>query len=220
MAEIDLLAKLPRTRRNISSRASLKTAEVIAEAKKFGELYFDGPRDYGYGGYRYDYRWLPIAEDIVAHFHLKPGMRVLDIGAGKGFLVHDLMQVSPGLEVFGLDVSTYGVRHCHPDVVGRMHVGDARDLPFPDNSFDCVLSINTLHNLEREDLIRALQEMGRVVRAPKRGYVVVDAYRTDAERALFEEWVLTAQYYNTPEGWVALFREAGYIGDWSWTIIE
>jgi hypothetical protein len=41
-------------------------------------------RDTGYGGYRYDGRWLPIAEDMIAHFGLRPGDRVLDVGAGKG----------------------------------------------------------------------------------------------------------------------------------------
>ncbi len=218
--EINLLDKLPKTKRNVSARAEAKTADVVEEARKFGELYFDGPRSYGYGGYRYDYRWLPVAKDIVAHFNLQPGMRVLDIGAGKGFLVNDLMQVCPGLEVFGLDVSRYAVQNCHPNVVGRMHVGDARDLPFPADSFDCVLSINTLHNLVRDDVIVALGEIERVARARRRGYVVVDAYRSEEQRALFEEWVLTALHFDTPDRWVELFNEAGYSGDWFWTILE
>ena len=43
------------------------------------------PRKYGYGGYRYDGRWVPVAEDMVKHFDLKPGDRVLDVGCAKGF---------------------------------------------------------------------------------------------------------------------------------------
>ena len=111
MAEVDLLHALPKVKRNIQKRKDAKDASVVALAKQFGETYFDGPREFGYGGYYYDGRWIPVARDIVAHFDLKPGMRVLDVGCAKGFLVKDLMIVCPGLEVFGLDVSLYALRH-------------------------------------------------------------------------------------------------------------
>src|SRR5258708_25211628 len=132
MSEVDLLRSLPRAKRNVTQRGEAKTPEIIAASRAYGELYFDGPRDYGYGGYRYDGRWIPVARDIVSHFGLNPGMRVLDVGCAKGFLVKDLMQVCPGLEVFGLDVSLYALMHCEPEVVGRIHLGTAERLPFPD----------------------------------------------------------------------------------------
>ena len=176
MAEVNLLAKLPRGKRNVNARAEAKTQEIVDISRQYGELYFDGPRKYGYGGYRYDGRWIPVAEDIVKHFKLKPGDRVLDVGAGKGFLVKDLLKVLPGLEAFGLDISEYALMHCEPEVVGRLHLGNAAKLPFPDNSFACVLSLNTIHNLDRADLITALKEMERL--APGRGFVQVDSYRT------------------------------------------
>ncbi len=110
------LRKLPRGKRNVNARAEAKTDEHIRISREYGELYFDGPREYGYGGYRYDGRWVPVAEDMVAHFDLKPGDRVLDVGCGKGFLVKDLMKVCPGLEAFGLDISEYALMHCEPEV--------------------------------------------------------------------------------------------------------
>jgi ubiquinone/menaquinone biosynthesis C-methylase UbiE len=220
MAEVDLLKCLPRSKRDIRKRANHKSPELIAEARKFDELYFDGPREYGYGGYRYDGRWLPVARDITLHFGLKPGMRVLDVGCAKGFLVHDLMEAVPGLEVYGIDISAYAARHCHPDVVGRIHVGSGDELPFPDSSFDCVISINTIHNFSRSGAVRALRELARVAREPSRAYIVVDAYRTPEQKELFEMWVLTALYHDYPEGWYKVFSEAGYEGDWSWTILE
>ena len=112
MAEVNLLRALPRSKRNIAQRGAAKSPEVIAESRRFGQMYFDGPRDYGYGGYRYDGRWLPVARDMVEHFGLKPGMRVLDVGCAKGFLVRDLMTACPGLEVFGLDISHYAMMNC------------------------------------------------------------------------------------------------------------
>ena len=85
MGEVNLLAKLPRGKRNVNARAEAKSAEIIAISRQYGELYFDGPRTYGYGGYRYDGRWVPVAEDIVKHFNLKPGNRILDVGCAKDF---------------------------------------------------------------------------------------------------------------------------------------
>src|SRR5262245_5067514 len=112
MVEIDLLRALPRVRRNIQKRKEAKEPAVVAISKQYGEMYFDGPREYGYGGYYYDGRWLPVARDIVDHFGLKPGMRVLDVGCAKGFLVKDLMTVCLGLEAFGLDISPYALMNC------------------------------------------------------------------------------------------------------------
>lgn len=218
MAEIDLLAKLPRSKRDIKKRTEAQTPENIAIARQYGEAYFDGPREVGYGGYRYDGRWIPVARDIVARFGLKPGDRVLDIGCAKGFVVKDLMQVCPGLEAFGIDVSHYALMHCEPEVIGRLHLGSAETLPFPDKSFAAVLSINTLHNLDRAGCIRALREIERL--APGRAFVQVDSYRTPAQREIFLSWVLTAKFHDYPEGWRAVFAEAGYTGDWYWTIVE
>jgi len=108
--------------------------------------------------------------------------------------------------------------HCEPEVVGRLHLGNAVKLPFPDRSFDAVVSINTVHNLERSELITALREIERL--APGKGFVQVDSYRSPEQKELFEEWVLTAKFHDYPEGWIKLFQEAGYTGDYYWTIIE
>lgn len=217
MAEINLLRDYPLGKRKMEKPRSLDPANRET-AQKFGAEYFDGKREQGYGGYRYDGRWVPIARDIVAHFDLKPGNRVLDVGCAKGFLAKDLMAVCPGLQVYGLDISEYAIRHCEPEARGRLVMGTADRLPFRDRSFDVVLSINTLHNLERDRLIQALREMERL--APTRGYVQLDAYRNEAERDIFMGWVLTAKTFLKPDEWIALFAEAGYKGDHYWTILD
>ncbi|MGJ0452991.1 MAG: class I SAM-dependent methyltransferase [Methylocystis sp.] len=218
MAEVDLLRALPKSRRNVTQRGEAKTPETIALSREYGELYFDGPREYGYGGYRYDGRWRPVAKDIIAHFGLAAGARILDVGCAKGFLVKDLMLAEPGLEAFGLDISRYALMHCEPEVVGRLHLGSADALPFPDKSFDCVVSINTIHNFDRAGALRALREIERVSR--QSSFVQVDSYRTPEQKSLFESWVLTAKFHDYPQGWIEVFAEAGYTGDYYWTIVE
>ncbi len=220
MAEVDLLAKLPKSKgtRDLAARKAALTTENIRLSREYGWAYFDGPREIGYGGYRYDGRWIPVAEDIVRHFGLKAGDRVLDVGCAKGFLVKDLMTACPGLEAFGLDISEYAVTHCEPEVVGRLHVGNALSLPFPDASFQAVISINAIHNLPRDGVVQALKEVQRL--SGGKAFVQVDSYRTPEQRALFLDWVLTAEFHDYPEGWFKLFDEAGYTGDWYWTILE
>jgi ubiquinone/menaquinone biosynthesis C-methylase UbiE len=216
--EIDLLRALPKTKRNIQTRSDLKDPTVVAVAKQYGEMYWDGPREYGYGGYRYDGRWRAVARDIINHFGLKPGMRVLDVGCGKGFLVKDLILECPGLEAFGLDVSLYALKNCEKEVLGRLHLGTAEKMQFPDASFDCVISLNTVHNFPRTRAITVMKEIQRL--SSGRAFVQVDSYHTPEQKTIFESWVLTAEFHDYPSGWIKVFEEAGYQGDYFWTIID
>jgi ubiquinone/menaquinone biosynthesis C-methylase UbiE len=216
MSEIDLLSSLPKGKRNVKARENAKTADHIRISKEYGQMYFDGPREYGYGGYRYDGRWQPVAKDIISYFGLKAGDRVLDVGCAKGFLVKDL--VALGIDAYGVDVSKYALMNCEHEVVGRLQIGNAESLPFPDKSFDAVLSINTIHNLSRDRCKLALQEIQRL--APGRGFVQIDSYRTEEQKKVFESWVLTAEFHDYPDSWIALFNEAGYTGSYYWTILD
>ena len=90
-------------------------------------------------------------------------------------------------------------------------------LPYKDKAFDLVLSINALHNLPRKRCIKALREIERVSKG--NSYVVVDSYNSEEEKKLFESWVLTAETYGYPEEWLAIFKEAGYTGAYSWNLM-
>ncbi len=219
MPEFNLLKSVPRIRRDVSARLQDKSANR-ALACEFGEAYFDGTREQGYGGYTYDGRWVAVSETAKARYGLASGQRVLDIGCAKGFFVHDLMGLVPGLHAEGLDVSAYALENALPAIRQNLQLGSADKLPFEDNSFDAVFSINTIHNLDRAGCVRALREMNRVCKAPKNCFVQVDAYRNETEKELFEAWMLTAKTYGSPEDWHTIFAEAGYVGDYFWTIIE
>src|SRR5260370_30177425 len=114
MSEINLLDRYPRSKRPIAEReASVPRERDVA--KRFGREYFDGERTQGYGGYRYDGRWVHIAERFRDYYSLASGDRVLDIGCAKGFFLHDLQCVVPGVEVFGIDISAYALLHAMDD---------------------------------------------------------------------------------------------------------
>ena len=87
-------------------------AKVAEKAIQWGFDYWDGSRDTGYGGYKYDGRWKKVASQLINTYKLMPGMNILDIGCGKGFLMHDLKELCPGMNVFGLDISDYAIQNC------------------------------------------------------------------------------------------------------------
>ena len=103
MPEVNLLQSIPRSTRNINLRQINKSAEKILKALEFGQLYFDGPREYGYGGYYYDGRWITVAEAIIIHFNLKPGDKFLEYAQVVGFiLLIALLIFANGNDIFRL----------------------------------------------------------------------------------------------------------------------
>lgn len=218
--ELNFLEKYQKaTKRDYVERVvSHDKADCAAVAKQWGYDYWDGERQYGYGGYRYDGRWLPVAQDIAAHYGLKPGDRILDIGCGKAFLLYEFTQAVPGIEVAGIDISEYGIEHAKEEVRPFLKLGTADDLPWPDNSFDFVYSINTFHNLRAPELKRALQEMERV--STGKAWLCVESYRNEREKMNLLYWQLTcASFYDTEE-WRWLFEEWSYSGDYGFIFFE
>jgi trans-aconitate methyltransferase len=215
--EIDLLVNYPRTKRNVDERGATKTEEDRAIARKFGREFFDGDRRHGYGGFNYMSRfWQPVAPTFQEHFNLKPGDSLLDVGCAKGFMMHDFAEKIPGLKVKGIDVSDYAIENAIEDMKPHVSVADARVLPFPDKSFDVVVSINTIHNLDRDECAQALREIQRVAR--RGAFITVDAYRDEAERERMFNWNLTARTIMSVDEWEGFFKEVGYTHDYYWFI--
>lgn len=213
MAEIDFLTTYHNaTERDYLARMVADDKAACAEvAKRWGEDYWDGERRFGFGGYHYDGRWRALAERMVAHYDLKPGMRILDVGCGKGFLLYEFTQVLPGLEITGIDISAYALSAAKTEVRPHLLRGCATDLPWDDDQFDLVYSINTLHNLAVFDLFEALREIERVGRHGK--YVCVESYRDEREKVNLMCWQLTCESFYTPREWQWVYDQTGYQGD-------
>lgn len=220
MAYVDFLSSIHRrSKRDYLARVNeFPKAEAAKVAKQFGVDYWDGDRKFGYGGYKYDGRWRAVADALVEHYGVKPGDRILDVGCGKGFLLYDLSQSVPGVEVRGIDISDYAIEHAREEVRPFLQVANAAELPFEDKSFDLVVSITTLHNLYCFVLDKSLREIERV--GKKNKYVVVESYRNEKEKANLLYWQLTCESFYTPAEWEWWFAQCGYTGDHSFIYFE
>jgi len=215
--EIDLMKNYPKTKRDLSKRLEEKTKQDRMIARKFGKDFFDGDRRVGYGGYHYHPRfWENVVLDFKEYYNLSSESKILDIGCAKGFMLYDFTRLIPGVTVRGIDISEYAIKNAKEEVKDYVEVGNAVDLPFDDDSFDLVISITTLHNLEKNDLKRALKEIMRVTK--KDAFITVDAYRDEEEKKRMEAWNLTALTVMHTEEWKRFFKEAGYNGDYYWFI--
>jgi SAM-dependent methyltransferase len=216
MAEIDLMARYPKTKRDdaIAERA-VATDEDRLVARRFGWEYFDGPRRLGLGGYRYNARFFtPVVEDMIAHYGLTDQSAVLDVGCAKGFMLHDFKQALPGITVAGIDISQYCLDNALESVKPFLELASCDALPYPDKSFDLVIAIATIHNLDVEGVKRSLREIMRVTR--RHAFIKVNGYKTEAEHEALERWNLVAQTILPVERWKEIFAETGYTGDYYW----
>lgn len=214
--EVNLLDVYPKSNRPIEDRSKTVTIKDRLLSRQFGKEYFDGTRNQGYGGYSYNPKfWQPVVKRMQKFYKLNSKSRILDVGCGKGFLLYDFLQLIPGITVSGVDISEYAIQNALDHVKPFVSVANAKKLPFADNTFDLVISLNTIHNLPLEECFQALKEIERVGR---RKFIVNDAYETEADRQNILKWNLTAITYFSTEGWKDLFKLAGYTGDFYWFI--
>lgn len=162
------------------------------------------------------FRWLTLLYDpllkwvmreetfkrkLVLQANIQPGMKVLDLGCGTGTLTIMLKQSAPQAQIIGLDgdedvltIARSKVSQAGVDIQWKK--GLAYDLPYPDNSFDRVVSSLVIHHLVSEDKLRTFQEVYRVLRRGGEFHMVdFGPPRNFYERALalFDRWLEEAE---------------------------
>ena len=106
---------------------------------------------------------IPLAANFAAFAGVRPGWRVLDVGAGPGALTTTLVDLLGAEAVAAVDPSPPFVdanRERHPGVDVRL--AGAEDLPFADGSFDAALAQLVVQFMS--DPVRGVSEMARVTR--------------------------------------------------------
>ena len=217
--EVNLLEFYPQSKRPIDDRGNLITEQDRAIARKFDVEYFDGDRLTGYGGYNYSPRfWTDTVAHIKDFYHLDDNSKILDIGCAKGYMMHDLSLLIPGAEIKGVDISNYAKENSIESMQDNIVVANANNLPFPDDYFDLVIAINTLHNLPLIDCKQAFREINRVTK--NNSFVMNDAWRDAKGKQSMLNWNLTALTYMSCDDWLKLFDEVNYKGDYYWFFAE
>lgn len=207
-----------RTSRDYLGRMADDKPGCMATARQYGPDYWDGDRRFGYGGYRYDGRWKPVAERIIAHYGLTDASSVLDVGCGKAHLLHEIGLLLPGARLAGFDISRHALGDAPPAIRPHLFTQAAEaPYPFPDNAFDLVLSLGCLHNLPVFHLAAAL---GEVVRVGRQGFVMVESFRNERELFHLQCWALTCRAFFEPAEWTWLFDRFGYTGDYEFIYFE
>ena len=215
--EIDLLINYPKAKRDLTKRLENKTEEVRAIARKFDKEFFDGDRKFGYGGFSYNSRyWSKVVEDFTNHYNLNEKSKILDVGCAKGFMLLDFFKLNHKFDLHGIDISNYAINNSVLEIKEKLKVANATKLPYEDNYFDLVISINTIHNLDKIDCAKALNEISRV--SKKYSCITVDAYNNDEEKERMFAWNLTAKTIMSVNQWKNFFKENKYKGDYFWFI--
>lgn len=217
--EVNFFTKLhTKTSRKYIDRMVDDKISCMRIAKEYGFDYWDGDRRYGYGGYKYDGRWQETAREIIEFYNLDNNSKILDVGCGKAFLIFEIQKLLPGIKVVGFDISEYAIENAKQEIKSSLFVHNAKDIyPFGDKEFDLAFSLGVLHNLKIYELRNAVKEIERV---SKQKYIMVEAYRDEAELFNLECWALTCESFFRPDEWVWLYNEFGYTGDFEFIYFE
>ncbi|NEO82885.1 MAG: class I SAM-dependent methyltransferase [Spirulina sp. SIO3F2] len=207
------------TQRDYLARMLDEKVHCMQVAKQYDAEYWDGDRRYGYGGYRYiSGWWKPVAQKIIQTYRLKPGSKILDVGCGKGFLLHELLLLEPQLEIKGFDLSPHAINCATENVKPHLFLHAAQHIyPFSDDEFDLVTSLGALHNLQVFDLKNALTEIERV---GEKSYFMVESYRNNTELFNLQCWALTCESFFNNKEWIWLCENFGYTGDYEFIYFE
>jgi len=212
--EINLMANYPTTNRTKYIQRSLnKNYEEIKIVKNFDKEYFDGDREFGLGGYYYDPKFFKnVVDDFIKWYEISNDASILDIGCGKGFMLHDFLLAKPNIKIAGLDISKYCFEKSISTVKPFFNIGSCDNLPYKDKSFDYVFSIATIHNLDIEGVKKSLKEIVRVTK--KNAFIKVNGYKNENEKNNLLGWNLVANTILHVDEWKSIFEETGYIYDY------
>jgi len=207
------------TKRNYIERMNNEKVNCSKVAKKYEKEYWDGDRKFGYGGYKYiPGRWKNVAQKLINTYNLKSSSSVLDVGCGKGFLLHEMKLLLPDLKISGFDISKHALASARVEIKKNLFIHRAqKPYPFNDKQFDLVISLGCLHNLKIFELEVALKEIERV---GKQGYVMLESYRNEKELFNLQCWALTCESFFNQEEWLWVYKKFGYKGDYEFIYFE
>jgi ubiquinone/menaquinone biosynthesis C-methylase UbiE len=205
----------PHSKAKRTVKDGYRTIKNRIKAFELGKDYYDGDREDGYGGFKYDGRWAKIIPSIIERYNLTNKSAVLDLGCKKGFFMHDLKEALLGIKVRGIECSQYPIDNAMESVKDDIILSGYEKLPFEDNEFDFVLGFAAIYMLNLQGVMNALREIQRVGKG--KSYITLGAYRTEEERDTFLKWTLLGTTILHVDEWLEVFNATGYTGDYFFT---
>lgn len=184
-------------------------------ASKRDQEFFDGDRNNGYGGFKYDGRWIPIASKINQKYLNESSSNFLQINCEKGFLLNDIYNINPKTNVFGTENSEYAIKKSLKSIQKNIKFSEPTKLPFVDNFFDFVVALGTIYTLTLSDALQALSEIIRV--SKNKSFITLATYKTEEEYFLFKDWTLLGTLMFKREEWIEILRSVNYKGYYYFT---
>tara|TARA_Y100000389_G_scaffold197731_1_gene232866 strand:- start:1539 stop:2594 length:1056 start_codon:yes stop_codon:yes gene_type:complete len=208
-----------KVKRNYLDRMNDNKVGCMNVSKLYSKDYWDGNRRFGYGGYKYIKGYHKfLAESLIKEYKLTKDSKILDLGCGKGFLIYEMQNILKSNKIFGCDSSKYALKTSKKGLKNRVFYQDVKKkLKFKSKSFDLVLSINVLHNLNLKDLEFSLKEIERV---GKSKFVCVESYKNDKQQFNLQCWALTAETLINTTSWKWIFYKTGYGGDYEFIYFD
>ena len=215
MRKYNLLSNYTNKKIKRSAKKNYRTIENKIIATYRGKDFFDGDRKNGYGGYIYDGRWKKYAKKIIKEYKLNNKSKVLHINSEKGFILNDIKEYLPKIEVIGTETSEYAIKKTMKNIKKNIYLSEPTKLPFKNNYFDFVLAIGVVYGLSLTNAIKCLKEINRVTK--NFSFINLGSYNDKKDLELFNKWSLLGVTLLKEKEWVKVLKHVNYKGDYYFT---
>lgn len=216
MREFNLLGAYPNPKNPRLVGKNIRTIKHRIVASKRDKNFFDGKRDYGYGGYKYDGRWAKIAKNIIKRYSLKNNSNVLQLASEKGFLLHEFKAINPKIEVHGLETSDYAISKTLKTVRKDISkVGDFINFKTKKNKYDFVLALGVVYTLTLGDAIKCIKKIQKLSNG--KSFITLATYESEKDYWLFKNWTVLGTTMLRKNDWKEVLRYCKYSGDYFFT---
>lgn len=218
MKKVNLLnvKKNPKIKRYVGSK--LRNISNRINSTYRDKRLFDGNRNDGYGGFKYDGRWIPIAKKLSNKYKLNNKSKIIQLSCEKGFLLNDIKNLFPEMNITGIEQSDYAIKNSMKSIKKCIIKGNQDKLKlYKKNHFDFLLAIGVVYALNLTDAIKCIKEINRV---SKNSFINLASYKTKRDYWLFKQWSLLGTTILLEKEWIEILKHCKYKGDYYFTNAE
>ena len=219
MRRFNLLGEYPQPKNPRYVSENLRKIKHRIVASYRDKEFYDGDRNFCYGGFKYDGRWKKVAVKICEEYKLNNNSSFLQLGCEKGFLLHDIKNLYPKLDIHGLETSEYAMNHSMENVKQYVEKCDNYfNLKFEDNRFDFVLALGVVYTHNLTNAIRCLKEIQRISKG--NSFITLASYKTKEDYWMFKQWTVLGTTILREDEWIEVLNHTNYTGDYYFTNAE